>query len=40
VGLLLLSLTNRLPRTIDKSRMIVKELENEPVADKDKKRWK
>jgi hypothetical protein len=40
VGLLLLSLTNRLARTIDKSRMIVTELENEPVADKDKKRWK
>lgn len=38
VGLLLLSLTNRLARTIDKSRMIVKELEDEPVADKDKKR--
>jgi len=33
VGFLLLSLINRLARTIDKSRMIVKELENKQVAE-------
>ncbi|MBU4208393.1 MAG: DUF2721 domain-containing protein [Proteobacteria bacterium] len=38
VGLILLSLNNRLARTIDKSRMIVTKLENGQVADKDKKR--
>jgi len=38
VGLILLSLTNRLARTIDKSRILVKELENGQVADTDKKR--
>ena len=38
VGLILLSLTNRLARTIDKSRMIVTEIESGQVADKDKKR--
>ena len=38
VGLLLLSLNNRLARTIDKSRMIVNELKNGQVVDKDKKR--
>jgi hypothetical protein len=38
VGLILLSLNNRLARTIDKSRMIVNELKNGQVADKDKKR--
>ncbi len=38
VGLILLSLNNRLARTIDKSRMIVNELKNGQVADKVKKR--
>ncbi|MCD4762765.1 MAG: DUF2721 domain-containing protein [Desulfobacterales bacterium] len=38
VGLILLSLNNRLARTIDKSRMIVNELKNGQVVDKDKKR--
>lgn len=38
VGLILLSLTNRLARTIDRSRGMVAELENENVIDKDKKR--
>jgi len=38
VGLILLSLNNRLARTIDKSRMIVNELINGQVVDKDKKR--
>jgi hypothetical protein len=38
VGLILLSLNNRLARTIDKSRMIVTELKNGQVVDKDKKR--
>lgn len=38
VGLILLSLTNRLARTIDKSRMIVAELEGQRVADQNKKR--
>jgi Protein of unknown function (DUF2721) len=38
VGLILLSLTNRLARTIDKSRMIVGEIESEKEADhKDRK---
>lgn len=38
VGLILLSLTNRLARTIDKSRMIVHEIESEKDADhKDRK---
>jgi len=38
VGLILLSLTNRLARTIDKSRMIVAEIEREKEADhKDRK---
>lgn len=37
VGLILLSLTNRLARTIDMSRMIVKELENEQRVDQEKK---
>jgi Protein of unknown function (DUF2721) len=36
--LILLSLNNRLARTIDKSRMIVNELKNGQVVDKDKKR--
>ncbi len=38
VGLILLSLNNRLARTIDKSRMIVNEMKNGQVVDKDKKR--
>ena len=38
VGLLLLTLTNRLGRTIDKSRMIVTEMENKQIKDVDKKR--
>ena len=37
VGLILLSLTNRLARTIDKSRMIVNELDNGQVADENRK---
>jgi hypothetical protein len=38
VGLILLSLTNRLARTIDKSRMIVSELDRGHVAGKGRKR--
>ncbi|WP_372682913.1 DUF2721 domain-containing protein, partial [Desulfosarcina sp.] len=38
VGLILLSLTNRLARTIDKSRMIVNELDKGQVADENRKR--
>ena len=38
VGLILLSLTNRLARTIDRSRAMVAELENDDVFDKEKKR--
>lgn len=37
VGLILLSLTNRLGRTIDRSRALVSELENDDVFDKSKK---
>ncbi|WP_372684066.1 DUF2721 domain-containing protein [Desulfosarcina sp.] len=37
VGLILLSLTNRLARTIDKSRMIVNELDKGQVADENRK---
>lgn len=38
VGLILLSLTNRLARTIDRSRTMVHELENDDVSEKEKKR--
>ena len=38
VGLILLSLTNRLARTIDRSRKLVYELENDNSVDSEKKR--
>ncbi len=38
VGLILLSLTNRLGRTIDRSRMIIAEMENNQTEKVDKKR--
>lgn len=38
VGLILLSLTNRLARTIDRSRGLVAEIQNENSTDKDNKR--
>lgn len=38
VGLILLSLTNRLARTIDRSRGLVTEIQNDTSADKENKR--
>ncbi|MCW8850295.1 MAG: DUF2721 domain-containing protein [Melioribacteraceae bacterium] len=38
VGLILLSLTNRLARTIDRSREMVSEIQNDTSADKENKR--
>jgi len=37
VGLLLLSVTNRLARTIDRSRILIRELQNEAVPHRDQK---